>query len=136
MQKEEITQYVVKSLGRHRSYNDIIQYLCEHAEMTWPEAEKLVKQIAVKHGSEIHGQQSPLIMALGIVGIIGGLALIGYGVFYFFTFVRLDPVAMARSSRGVITAAGALVTGLGLITGAVIGMWQTIKEFFENKENR
>jgi hypothetical protein len=136
MQKEEITQYVVKALGRHHSQNDIIQYLCEHAGMTWPEAEKLVKQIRIRHGSEIHTQQSPFIIALGITGIIGGLALVGFSIYSFFTFVGMDPMAIARNGRGIIAAAIMLIAGFGLITGALVGMWNRIKEFFENKENR
>lgn len=134
--REEIKQYVVNALGRHRSRNDIIEYLCTHANMQWPEAEKLVRQIEVQHGSEIHARQSPLIILLGIIGAIGGLILIAYCVFYFLVLTRQDPQLMVRSSRGAIAAIGALVTGIGLITGSIIGTWKTIKEWFENQQNR
>lgn len=136
MQTEEITKYVVNALGRHRSRNDIVQYLCEHANMTWPEAEKIVKQIEVRHGTEINARQSPLIIALGIVGLIGGIALIAYCGIYFIGLTQQDAAGMARGSRGVIYAIGAFFTGIGMITGALIGMWKTIKDFFEHKDNR
>jgi hypothetical protein len=104
--------------------------------MQWPEAEKLVRQIEVRHGSEIHARQSPLIILLGIVGVIGGVILIAYCVFYFLILPMRDPNLVIRSSRGAITAVGALITGLGLITGSIVGTWKTIKEWFEHRENR
>lgn len=134
--REEITQYVVDALGRHHSNNDIIQYLCENANMKWPEAEKLVKQIKVSHGSEIKGRQSPLVIMLGIMGFLTGVILVAYGVFYFFTLFTQDTSISRRGGRDVFVAAGAFITGLGMITGAIFGTWNAIKEYFENRDNR
>jgi hypothetical protein len=134
--KEEITQYVINALGRHRSRNDIIEYLCTHANMQWSEAEKLVRQIEARHGSEIHARQSPLIILLGITGMIGGLILIAYCLFYFLILPLRDPDLMIRSSRGALNAIIALIGGISLITGSIVGTWKTIKEWFEHRENR
>lgn len=136
MQSEEITKYVVNALGRHRSRNDIVEYLCTHKNMQWTDAEKLVRQIEVRHSSEIHSRQSPLIIALGIASLIGGFVLVAYALLYFIFLPRLDPEMLARSSRGAIYVIGAFITGIGLITGAIVGMWTTIKEFFEHRDNR
>lgn len=136
MQSEEITKYVINALGRHRSRNDIVEYLCTHKNMQWTDAEKLVRQIEVRHSSEIHSRQSPLIIALGIASMIGGVVLIAYCFFYFIFIPRQDPEFLVRSSQGAMYAIGAFVTGIGLITGSIVGMWKTIKEFFEHRDNR
>jgi hypothetical protein len=137
MQSEEITNYVLNALGRHRSRNDIVEYLCTHTKMPWTEAEKIVRQIEVRHSSEIYSRQSPLIIALGIASMIGGVVLIAYCFLYFIIIIpRQNPEALVRSSQGAMYAIGAFVTGIGLITGSIIGMWKTIKEFFEHRDNR
>ncbi len=136
MQKEEITQYVIKALGRNRSQSDIVQYLCENAKMTWPEAEKLVRQIQVKHSGEISSRQSPLIIAIGIMSLLTGVLLIAYGLYYFLILANIDRDEMVRNSRGAIYAVMALISGFGLITGSIIGMWKNIISLFEDRENR
>ena len=136
MQKEEITPYVIKALGRNRSQNDIVQYLCENANITWPEAEKLVRQIQVRHGSEISSRQSPLIIAIGIMSLLTGVLLIAYGLYSFFMIANKDAVGMASNSRSAFYAIGAIISGFGLITGSIIGMWKNIKSLFEDRDNR
>ena len=133
MQKEEITAFVVEELGKHHSRNEIIRRLCERTGMMWPDAEKLVRQIEADHGQDIRARQSPLLIALGVAIFIGGIGLILYCALYFINLSRLDTIP---NPRGIVYAIGALFTGIGMIAGAVIGLWRTIQELFEDKENR
>lgn len=136
MQKEEITQYIVNALGRHHSRSDIVQHLCEQTGMPWSEAEKLVRQVEISHSAEIDVRQSPLIIGLGIMAIIGGIGLIAFCAFYFIGFIPKDAPSLVQRGRGAYAAIVALVAGIGMVTGAVIGMWRTIKELFEDKDHR
>ena len=133
MQKEEITAFVVDELGKHHSRNEIIRRLCERTGMMWPDAEKLVRQIEADHGQDIRARQSPLLIALGVAIFIGGIGLILYCALYFINLARFDTIP---NPRYVVYAIGALFTGIGMIAGAVIGLWRTIQELFEDKENR
>ena len=133
MQKEEITAFVVDELGKHHSRNEIIRRLCERTGMMWPDAEKLVRQIEADHGQDIRARQSPLLVALSVAIFIGGLGLILYCAVYFINLARFDTIP---NPRGIVYAIGALFTGIGMIAGAVIGLWRTIQELFEDKENR
>ena len=136
MQKEEITAFVVEELGKHHSRNEIIRRLCERTGMMWPDAEKLVRQTEADHGQDIRARQSPLLIALGIALFIVGIGLILYCAVYFIGFTQGDAWTVTRRGRGAIYAIGALFTGIGMIAGAVIGLWRTIQELFEDKENR
>ena len=133
MQKEEITAFVVDELGKHHSRNEIIRRLCERTGMMWPDAEKLVRQIEADHGQDIRARQSPLLVALSVAIFIGGLGLILYCAVYFINLAKFDTIP---NPRYVVYAIGALFTGIGMIAGAVIGLWRTIQELFEDKENR
>ncbi len=136
MQKEEITAFVVSELGKHHSRNEIIRHLCERTGMMWADAEKLVRQVEADHSHEIKAKQSPLLVALAVVILVGGLGLIGYCALYFIGLTDRDVVGVARSGRGAIYAIGALFTGISMIVGAVLGLRKTIQELFEDKENR
>lgn len=136
MQKEEITAYVIKELGKHHSRDEIIHNLCEQTGMKWPEAEKVVRQVAAEHSQEIKARQSPLVIALGVISIIGGVGLIIYCAAYFLSFTQENIPNVAGNGRGAIYAIGALFTGITLIAGAMIGLRKTIQELFEDKENR
>lgn len=136
MQKEEITAYVVKELGKHHSRNEIIQHLCEQTGMMWPEAEKLVRHVAANHSQEIKTRQSPLMIALAAVIVIGGLGLIVYCAVYFLALAQDDRAATGRSVQGAVYAVGALFTGISMVAGGLIGLRKTIQELFEDKEHR
>jgi hypothetical protein len=136
MQKEEITAFVIEELGKHHSRNEIIRRLCERTGIIWPDAEKLVKQVEADHGQDIRARQSPLLIALGVAIFIGGIGLVLYCAIYFIGYFQSDALYMVSRGRNAIYAIGALFTGIGMIAGAVIGLWRTIQELFEDKENR
>jgi hypothetical protein len=133
MQKEEITAFVVDGLGKHHSRDEIIRRLCERTGMMWPDVEKLVRQIEADHGQDIRARQSPLLIALSVGIFIGGVLLILYCALYFINLSRFDTIP---NPRGIVYAIGALFTGITMIAGSIFGLRQTIKELFEDKENR
>jgi hypothetical protein len=135
MQKEEIITFVVDELAKQHSRNEIIRRLCERTGMMWPDAEKLVRQIEADHGQDIRARQSPLLVALSVAIFIGGVGSILYCAVYFISFANTDAITIPNP-RGVVFAIGALFTGITMIAGSLFGLRQTIKELFEDKENR
>lgn len=131
MQKEEVTPFIVKELGKHHSHNEIIHSLCEQAGMQWAEAEKLVQQVELEHGRDIAAHQSPLIIVLGTVTVIGGIGLIIYGIQFFVGFAQEDGLNMLLNAPGAYYKIGSLFTGLFMVAGGIIGMRKTILALFE-----
>jgi len=136
MQKDEITAYVINSLGRHRNRNDIIHHLCERAGLTWPQAEKIVRHIEANHSHEISSRQSPVVIGLAVMTILAGLGLIGYTMFFFVSLAQRDTLAMVESGRGVLYALVALFTGVCMIVGGLISLRKTIQGLFEDRDHR
>jgi hypothetical protein len=132
MQKEEVTAFIVTELGKHHSHNDVIRNLCERAGMHWAEAEKLVHQVEAEHSHDIAARQSPLMVVLGVVTIIGGIGLIVYGIQYFLNFSQKDTFDMLLSAPGVYYRIGSLFTGLFMIVGGLIGLRKTIQALFKD----
>jgi hypothetical protein len=75
MENAEITQFIIRELGRHRSHNDITTSVCERTGLRWDEAEKVVADVQINHHGEITGRQNKLLIYIGILTVIGGFGL-------------------------------------------------------------
>jgi hypothetical protein len=129
MNKEETTIFIINELARHRDRNDIILELCRQLNIEWKDAEKLVKDVESQHGKIVAKKQSPFLLVLGAVILIAGIVLTLNGALYFLGFVQTDTVDQVLSARSAFIRAGSLLTGLGMITGGIIGFWKTFAEF-------
>jgi hypothetical protein len=122
MKQEEAIEYIVKELAKNRNPQDIVLTLCESAKMSWPEAEKLVREVKASHGRQIVTRQSPLLIIFCV-----GLLLLGIGGIYVgFTGLNTE----GGSNRA---AAQYLVTGIGMLLGGIIGLWNTIASLLKTK---
>lgn len=122
MKREEAIEYIVKELAKNRNPQDIVLTLCERAKMSWPEAEKLVQEVRSSHGREIMTRQSPLLIIFCV-----GLLILGLGGIYL-GITELTPESEARRA-----ASRYLITGIGMVLGGIIGLWQTIASFLKTK---
>ena len=120
MDQDQLTQTVVRELGRHRSRNDIIISVCNSTGMDWKQAEAFVQQVETSQTKAIASRQAPLILALAIVGIIGGLSTLisigsataaGQSVPFFFlplpyvgnvVYLTLGALALAGGLIGIL----------------------------------
>ena len=128
---EELTRQIVNDLSRQRSRNEIIRMICEQAGMDWPQAEKFVQQVEIEQAHSIARKQSPLLIALSIGSVLIGAALLYLGVDYVLGYFRgqaLDELLNLRS--GLYRIAGG-ITGLGMIVGGLIGLYNTFLRYFE-----
>ncbi len=121
MNKEETTTFIINELGRQRDRNDILLILCRELDIEWKQAERLIQDVEAAGGQQIARRQSPLLIVIGLAVIIGGLALITYGIWYFWTFTQLDPTQQLVTSQYLYLAAGSMITGLAMIVGGIIG---------------
>jgi hypothetical protein len=135
MNKEKATEFVVKELGKHHNRNEIIITLCEQMRLNWHEAEVLVQEIESQQDRAIAIRQSPVIIILGI-----GISLVGIGMalnssLYIINFFRSQhntfSVMDALELRTLYLQAGALLTGLIMIAGGIIGNWQLFSKLLK-----
>jgi hypothetical protein len=53
------------------------------SDLTWPEAEALVRSIQEEHSDDITLHQAPLLTAIAFVTFFCGLAILAYGIYPF-----------------------------------------------------
>lgn len=130
MDHAEATEFVVRELGKHRSRDDIIRTLCEQAEFDWRQATQFVRRVETEHGQRIAMRQSPLIVILGVGTILAGIVIT-----LWVTVETLNGTIIFLLSLP-IPYLGNLVyftTGLGMIAGGCLGLWQTIKALWSSE---
>jgi hypothetical protein len=126
--REDLVKYIARELGSSGDRNALIRHVCETGEMSWPEAEAFVARVALEHEHEIAKRQSPLMLAISVGTLIGGVLLTlggGYTLFMFFSGewqARLD------------FAYYGLATGLAMIAGGLIGLTRTLKSLRETED--
>ncbi len=128
---EERTQRVVNDLSKHRSRNEIIRMLCEEGGMNWPEAEAFVKKVEAEHAHTIARKQGPLMIFLSIGSLLVGAALLAYGAEFFMALFQGDALSIILSARSAYLRLAGSVTGLGMVIGGFIGLYDAFTRYFE-----
>lgn len=129
---EQLTQRVVNDLGRHRSRNEIVRMVCEEGSLEWPRAEAFVKQIETDHAHTIARKQSPLLIFLCVCSVLMGIALLYLGVDYIWGYFRGEAMQQLLNARTGIYRIGGGLTGIGMIVGGLVGLYNTFERFFES----
>src|SRR5690242_17946677 len=122
MEQEEIINFIVRELAKSHRPRDIVMDVCERTKMSWPEAEKLVRHVQATRGREVAARQSPMLIAFCV-----GLLLLGVGGIFVGMVTLSDEGERARSSIQYI------VTGIGMVLGGIIGLWNTIAAYLNGK---
>ncbi len=128
---EQLTQLVVNDLARHRSRNEIIRLVCEQSSMNWPEAEQFVQKVEGEQAHTIARKQSPLMIFLSIGSFLIGAALSAYGAEFFIAFFNGSPLSALLSLRSAYLRLVGSLTGLGMVIGGLIGLYNTFARYFE-----
>lgn len=128
---EDLTQRIVNDLARHRSRNEIIRAVCEESSMNWPEAERYVQRVEAEHAHSIARKQSPLMIFLSIGSLLIGFALLAYGAEFFMAFFSGSPLSAILSLRSAYLRLAGSLTGLGMVIGGLIGLYNTLTRYFE-----
>ncbi len=123
-------------------HNDLIFEICQKFNISWPEAEDLVKRVQTEKEQVIARKQFPLLFVLAFAIFVGRLALIGYSIFIYageYSLLQTVPENGRRAMEnmdvyqnflafiGVILNGGgstiyALFLGMTMVLGSLIGM--------------
>jgi hypothetical protein len=126
MNKEEATAFVIKELSRHHSRNEIIVELCQQMGLSWKEAERLIQEVETQNTRTITARQSPVLIVLGIVTLLIGIGIVAYSGLFFFDFAQMNVEERVILLRASYYRGAALLTGLAMIIGSVIGLWNSL----------
>lgn len=126
---EEIAEYIVRELGRHRPEDEVIFAVARRENLNWDEAQRLVQDVKFKQRGRVARRQSPLLLTVGVGTIIGGLALSGYVVVATLDgLIILLPGVMIPYLGNVVY----FLTGLAMIAGSAYGMGRVLSDALEH----
>jgi uncharacterized membrane protein len=130
MNKEELTNLIIKELSRHKDRKEIVQKVCEQSTLNWGEAERLIEELASQNKRKIAASQSPLLIFLSIGTLVLGIGLLTYNVKFVMEFFQKDMMGQILSLQSGYYRVATLVTGLGMTIGGFYGMWNTLAALF------
>ncbi len=125
-QEDELAEFIVKQISKHRRRSDIVFDVSEMTGMDYREAQKLVYQVAYEQRKSIAARQSPILVFFGVVFIVGGILLLVYAL--------IPPLVALSNGEAYIPAVSSIYLigfGITLIVGGIAGLWQTIRGFFD-----
>ncbi|MBN1977375.1 MAG: hypothetical protein JW918_08235 [Anaerolineae bacterium] len=128
---EKTVEYVVKELGKHRSENDIIRTVVHLENVSWEEARRMVAAVKVKCKGQIARRQSPILVAIGMVTFLGGVALAAGMVIATLMGINLFFLSLPIPYLGNVIY---FLTGLGMMAGAAWGSGSVILEFLTARD--
>lgn len=124
MSTEDVSlrRYVIEKLGGGVSRDDIVLEVCRRAQLSWPEAEAFVAELAEDESPTIARRQLPVLGLLAAASVVTGLGVI----IHFVASIAL-PVLALLGSRGApspeeLTARLAVpVASLGAVSELAVG---------------
>jgi hypothetical protein len=123
---EELTNLIIKKLGKHHDRNDIIRMVCEQSTLSWTEAESLIEQVTAEQGSMIEGRQRPFLILVSVGTLILGIGLLFYNSQFFIGFFQRGIFEQFLSLQGGYYRVIGLITGLGMALGGLIGLGKSL----------
>ena len=130
MNDEELTNMIIKDLGRHHDRQEIARKICEQTNLSWGEAENLIAEVEAQNRRKIATRQGPLLMILSIGSLILGIGLLAYNMEILIAIFNADLMQQILSLRSGYYRLASLLTGLGMTVGGLYGVWTTMASFF------
>jgi hypothetical protein len=130
MNQDELTNFIIKELGRNRDRQEIARKICEASTMNWGEAEKLIQEVESQHKRKISAKRGPLLIFLSIGTLLVGIALLVYNIEFLMALFNRDLLGQVLGLQSGYYRLLSLVTGFGMTIGGFYGMWTTLAAFF------
>jgi len=130
MTDEELTNMIIKELGKHHDRQEIVRKICEQSSLSWGEAEHLIEEVESQNRRKIAVRQGPLLMVLSIGSLILGIGLLAYNLEILVAIFNADLMQQILSLQSGYYRLAGLITGLGMTIGGFYGVWTTLGSFF------
>ena len=129
MNNEELTNLIIKELGKHHDRKEIVQRVCEASTLNWGEAERFIAEVEAQNKRKIAASQGPLLMLLSIGTLALGVGLIAYNLELLFSIWNADLMNQILSLKSGYYQLASLLTGIGMTIGGFYGIWTTLGSF-------
>lgn len=127
---EELTAFIVRELTKHHDRKEIVRKVCERGGLDWKDAERLVDLVEAQHGRTIATRQTPLLLFFSIGTLLLGIGLMAMNLQPLLAFFQKDVIGQVLSAQGGYYQILGLVTGLGMSTGGLVGLWKAMGAIF------
>jgi hypothetical protein len=129
MSNEELTDQIIKELGKNHNHQEIVRKICEASTMNWGEAEKLVRDVESQNRRKIAARRGPLMVFLSIGTLVVGIGLLAYNIEVLMAIFNRDLLGQILSLQSGYYRILSLVTGAGMTIGGFYGLWTTLGSF-------
>lgn len=136
--RQASVEFVLDGLKKDVDKSEIIRALCEENNWDWDQAKRFVQRVEIQHFDQIATSQSPLMVSLGVAGILVGVALIISMIYLTLNGISLRTVTVLVPYLRLIPFienVALLITGVGLVLGGIASTWQTINTWLELKRS-
>jgi hypothetical protein len=130
LSNEDLTNFIIKELGRHQDPKEITRKVCEQSTLNWNEAEQFIAEVTEQNKRKIAARQSPFLLAVSIVTFLAGIGLLAYSIRFFFIFSQESTLLQIISLRSGYYVIGELATGVAMTGGGLYGIWKTVASLF------
>jgi hypothetical protein len=130
MNDEELTNLIIKELGKNHDHQAIVQKICEASTMNWSEAEKLIRDVESQNKRKIAARRGPFLIFVSIGTLVLGIGLLAYNIEVLMAIFNRDLLGQILSLQSGYYRILSLVTGAGMTIGGFYGVWTTLGSFF------
>jgi len=134
MNNEELTNLIIKELGKHHERKAIIQKVCEESSLNWGEAERLLADVEAQNKRKIAARQGPFLIFVSIGTLVLGIGLLAYNMEVLVSIFNRDLLQQILSLQSGYYRLAGLITGLGMTIGGLYGASTTLASFFPDSK--
>jgi hypothetical protein len=135
----ELEAFILRALMKTSKQSEVVMMVCERANLSWNDAQRLVARVATQNRKKLTGRQNMIVIPLAAIAIIAGLLLAYAGlseILMVATAVQAiqagNPAAIPIEARDPMrNAPWAVVFGIGLAVGGGFGLFKALKTQFD-----
>lgn len=121
---EDLSTYIIKELGKPRARKAIIRDVCRRSGLNWRAAEQYVALVEAHYRRKMASRRTPILLFLSILVLLVGIGLLGFNVQALIAVIQQNLPRQVVSLQSNDFHWTALLAGLGMTVGGMIGLWK------------
>ena len=121
---EDLSTYIIKELGKPGARKAIVRKVCQRGGLSWRAAEQYVALVEAQYRRKTASRRTPALLYLSIVILLLGIGILGLNLQDLIVFFQQSLPGQVANFQGSDSQWTALLTGLGLTVGGLVGLWK------------